>query len=105
MKITKTRLKQIIKEEMKRTLEASDLDPNDDHAEIFKNNLSNLIKSYMSDHPGTSVEIGFMIQDAAVGAGVEMGPEAEKEFGGQVQSGNFEDPRNRTGRSGRKRNR
>ena len=52
----------------------------------------------MSDHPGTSVEIGLMIQDAAVGAGVEMGPEAEREFDAQVQSGNFEDPRNRTGR-------
>ena len=102
MKITKTRLKQIIKEEMKRVNESPVKGSNDDHAEIFKNNLSNLIKSYMSDHPGTSVEIGFMIQDAAVGAGVEMGPEAEREFDGQVQSGNFEDPRNRTGR---KRNR
>tara|TARA_R110000765_G_scaffold1486_1_gene3847 strand:- start:417 stop:725 length:309 start_codon:yes stop_codon:yes gene_type:complete len=98
MKITKTQLKQIIKEEMESTLEASDLDPNDDHAKIFKNNLFKLIKSYMKDHPGTSVEIGLMLQDAAVAAEVEMGPEAEREFDAQVQSGNFEDPRNRTGR-------
>ena len=96
MKITKTQLKQIIKEEMERTLEASDLDPNDDHVQIFKNNLSKLIKSYMKAHPGTAVEVGLAIQDVAVGAGVEMGPEAEREFKAQVRSGNFEDPRNRT---------